>query len=74
MSPGAARVDDIGQVLAAGLAVCFDDVQHAVALAGAEVADEEAAVRFQLLDGADMAAGQVHDMDVVADAGASGVG
>ena len=71
---GAAGIDDVGDGLAAGFLEGMDDIQHAVTLAGAEVADEEAAVRFQLLDGADMAAGQVHDMDVVADAGAVGSG
>ena len=69
---GAARVDDVGDLLAAGLGEGVDDIQHAVALAGAQIADEQAAVRLQLLDGADMAAGQIDDVDVVAHAGAVG--
>ena len=48
----------------------MDHIQHAVALASAQIADEQAAVRFQLLDGAHMAAGQIHHVDVVAHAGA----
>ena len=71
---GTAGIDHIGELLAAGLLKGMDDIQHAVAVAGAQVADEQAAVGLQLLDGADMAAGQVHDMDVVADAGAVGSG
>ena len=67
---GAAGVDDVGDLLAAGLFKGMEHFQHAVALAGAQVADEQAAVRFQLPDGAHMAAGQVHHMDVVAHAGA----
>ena len=57
---GAAGIDHIGDLLAAGLGEGVDDFQHAVALAGAQIADEQAAVRFQLLDGTDMAAGQIH--------------
>ena len=71
---GAAGLDDVGQLFAAGL---FKGVQHvhdAVALAGAQVADEEAAAGLQLLDGADMAPGQVHHVDVVPHAGAVGGG
>ena len=52
----------------------MDDIQHTVAVAGAQIADEEAALGLQLPDSADMAAGQVHDVDVVAHAGAVGGG
>ena len=38
---GAARVDDVGNLFAAGLAEGVDDVQHAVTVAGAQVADEQ---------------------------------
>ena len=69
---GAARVDDIGDLLAAGLAEGVDDVQHAVAVAGAQIADEQAGLLLQLFDGSNMAAGQVDNMDVVAHAGAVG--
>ena len=71
---GAARVDNIGNLLAAGLAEGVDDVQHAVAVAGAQIADEQAGLLLQLLDGRHVAAGQIHHVDVVAHAGASGVG
>ena len=67
---GAAGLDDVGELLAAGFLKGMDDIQHAVALAGAQVADEEAAIGLQLADGADMAAGQIHHVDVIADAGA----
>ena len=50
----------------------MDDIQHAVAVAGAQVADEETGLLRQLLDSRYMAAGQIHDMDVVAHAGAVG--
>ena len=69
---GAARVDDIGDLLAASLAEGVDDVQHAVAVAGAQIADEQAGLLLQLFDGSNMAAGQVDNMDVVAHAGAVG--
>ena len=69
---GAARVNDIGQLLAAGLAECMNHIQHTVAVAGAQVADEQAGLFFQLFDGCHMAAGQVHNVDVVAHAGAIG--
>ena len=42
-----------------------DYIQHAVAVAGAQIADEQAAVGLQLLDGAYMAPGQVNHMDGV---------
>ena len=71
---GAAGIDHIGELLAAGLLKGMDDIQHAVAVAGAQVADEQAAVGLQLLDGADMAPGQVNHMDVIAHAGAVGGG
>ena len=48
----------------------MDDVQHAVTLAGAQIADEEAAAGLQLADGAHMAPGQIHNMDVVTHTGA----
>ena len=71
---GAAGIDHIGDLLAAGLLKGMDDIQHAVAVAGAQIADEQAAVGLQLLDGADMAPGQVNHMDVIAHAGAVGGG
>ena len=40
---GAACLDDVGDLLAAGLGESVDDIQHAVTLAGAQIADEEAA-------------------------------
>ena len=67
---GAARVDDVGDLLAAGLGEGMDDIQHAVTLAGAQIADEEAAAGLQLADGAHMAPGQIHNMDVVTHTGA----
>ena len=60
--------------MAAGFLKGVQHVHDAVALAGAQVADEEAAAGLQLPDGADVAAGQVHHVDVVADAGAVGGG
>src|SRR5699024_3193946 len=43
-----------------------------VAVAGAQVADEQAGLLLQFADGRHMAAGQVHHMDVVPHAGAVG--
>ena len=50
----------------------MNHIQHTVAVAGAQVADEQAGLFFQLFDGCHMAAGQVHNVDVVAHAGAIG--
>ena len=50
----------------------MDDIQHAVAVAGAQVADEQAGLLLQLFDGSNMAAGQVDNMNVVAHAGSVG--
>ena len=58
---GAAGIDHIGELLAAGLLKGMDDIQHAVTLAGAQIADEEAAAGLQLADGAHMAPGQIHN-------------
>ena len=69
---GAARVDDVGNLFAAGLAEGVDDIQHAVAVAGAQIADEQAGLLLQLLDGRHVAAGQIHNVYVVALAGAVG--
>ena len=71
---GAARVDDVGQLAPAGFAEGVDDVQHAVSVAGAQVADEQTGLLLQLFDGRHMAAGQVNDVDVVAHAGTVGRG
>lgn len=71
---GAAGIDDVGDLLAAGLGEGMDDVQHAVALAGAQIADEETAAGLQLADGAHMAPGQIHNVDVVTHTGAVRVG
>ena len=49
--PGPAAADDIGDGLAAGLLVGAQDLQDAVALAGAQIADKEAAARLQLPEG-----------------------
>ena len=56
--------------MAAGLFIGVEDVQHAVSLAGAQIAYEESAVLLQLVQGRHMALGQVHHMDVVPHAGA----
>ena len=67
---GAARVDYIGDLLTAGLGESVDHIQHAVALASAQIADEEAAAGLQLADGAHMAPSQIHNVDVVTHTGA----
>ena len=71
---GATGVHDVGQFLAAGLLIGVENVQHAVALAGTQVAHKEAAVLGHLLNGGHMAPGQIHHMDVIPDAGAIGGG
>ena len=54
-----AGIDDVGQLPAASLLIGVEHVQHAVAVAGAQVADEEAALGVQLLQRRHMASGQV---------------
>ncbi len=47
----------------------MDDIQYRVAMAGAEVTDEDAVLLCEALDGLYVAACEIHDMDVVTDAG-----
>ena len=60
----------MGKGLSAGFLIGVEHVQNAVTVAGAQVADEEAALGFQLFQGGHMALGQVHHVDIVPDAGA----
>jgi hypothetical protein len=71
--PGAARHDAIRHRAATGGGKGVDHLQHAVALAGAEVDDVEAGLR-QMGQGRPVAAGEVGHVDVVAHAGAVGRG
>ncbi len=64
---GAALYDLVGDFFAGGLLESFDHVEHRVAVAGAEVDGEYPFVLCQVLQGFEVAAGEVHDVDVVAD-------
>ena len=52
----------------------MEHVQHAVALAGAQVAHEQSALALQFLHRRHVALGQIHHMDIVPHAGAVGGG
>lgn len=68
---GAAANDGIGKVAADGGAEGFDHVEDGAALAGAEVPGPDAWVLVaQVVERGEVAAGQVEDVDVVADGGA----
>ncbi len=64
---GAALYDLVGDFFAGGLLEGFDHVEHRVAVAGAEVDGEYSFVLCKVLQGFEMAAGEVDDVDVVAD-------
>ena len=66
---GAAWLDGVGDGHTVDFLKGIDNVEDAVAMACAEVVDGEAAAAVDGLEGCDMTAGQVDDMDVVADAG-----
>jgi hypothetical protein len=68
----AARADHVGDGHAVDLGEGLDHVEHAVADAGAEVEDLAARVVIGVVDGGEVAVGQVADVDVVAHAGAVG--
>ena len=65
-----AGVHRVGQRLAAGFFIGVENIHHAVALAGTQVADEKTTVGLQLFQRRQMALGQVHHMDVIPHAGA----
>ncbi len=66
---GAARGDLVRDGDAVDALKGLHHVQHAVSVAGAEVEDIFAAVIHHIVDGGDVAAGEVDDMDIVAHAG-----
>src|SRR5699024_194325 len=63
-----------GDFLTAGFTEGVDHVEHAVALAGAEVGGNQAATGLQHVECVEVALCQVHDVNVVAHAGAVGGG
>ena len=71
---GAAGVDDVGDGDVVGRFKRADDVQHAVAAARAQVEHLRAGVGGGVAQGGQVAAGQVHHVDVIPDAGAVGGG
>ena len=71
---GAARPDPMGQGEAVDFLEGLHHVEDRVALARAQVEDLGAGMGHEIVDGGGVALGQVHDMDVVPDAGAVGGG
>ena len=71
---GAAGVDDVGDGDTVGGLEGVDDVQHAVSVARAKVEHLRAGVGGGVAQGGQVAAGQVHHVDVIPDAGAVGGG
>ena len=58
--------------LAAGAFKGADHIDHAIALAGADVEGPRAGGAGGIVDGGNMRAGQIDDMDVIAQSGAVG--
>ena len=69
---GTAGLDAVGHLDTVHLDEGVDHVEDAVAVACAEVVDVEAAAALDGLEGADVAAGEIDDVDIVAHAGAVG--
>ena len=65
-----ARADDIGHVHAGGLHKRVHQLQHAHGVAGAQIEGLRARVLHGIVDGLEMALGQIDDMQIVAAAGA----
>ena len=65
----AARADDVGDGNIVDLGEGVHHFQHADAAAGAEVEDLAAGVRLRIADRAQMALGQIDDVDIIAHAG-----
>lgn len=67
---GAAWLDGVGDRHTVDFLEGVDDVEYAVAVTGAQVVDGQAATAVDGFESCHMAASEVDDMDVVADAGA----